>query len=90
MAWAYHVYIVNSHEDRLILVEHIFYSPATGTKEECLRYYNEHIGTCSYLKVAVEDDRVDDKWVEMPRSAMPSLAGESADLDDEENEPIDV
>jgi hypothetical protein len=70
MGWIYRVYIVNPG-DRSILVEHVFYSPHEGTKEECLGYYNEHLGTDSYLQSAARDGRTAEEWEQIPIDEMP-------------------
>ena len=69
MAWALHVYIVNP-DDEQILVEHIFYGE---TKDDAEQVKEEHLGTCSYFKAAEEEDRTDQKFVEIDDEEWPHV-----------------
>ena len=76
MPWEYHVYIVNP-DDLKIYVEHIFYGE---TKDACLQVKTEHLASCAYYRQAEEDGRIDDRWKQIPASALPHV-GEAEDDD---------
>lgn len=79
MAWEYHVYLKTPGQRR-VRVHHIFYGL---TKDECSTYFHEHQSVCGSFGPAVQEGRFDDRWEEIPVSAIPVI---EADDDEEEEE----
>lgn len=78
MAHAYHIYRVDPGSD-IIRVEHIFYG---HTKAECLAEFREHLGACSGLSAAENEERIEEEWEEIAESDLPA-----PNDDEEEEEP---
>jgi hypothetical protein len=80
MAWAYHIYRVDPGED-IIRVEHIFYG---RTKAECIAEFHRHLGACSGLNAAEDEDRIEEEWEEIDPGQIPVPADDDEEDDDQD------
>lgn len=75
MAWIYESFIVNPVDEQ-VMMSHRFFGK---TKEACLSTFNEHLGSCSYFRAAVNDHRTYDEWIEIDESELPVAVSEPDD-----------
>lgn len=84
MAWILKSYIVNP-EDEEVFMAHEFYG---RTREDCKSTFDEHLGSCSYFRSAVDDGRTFEKWIEIDEDELPvaekAEAGRGNEEDDED------